>query len=152
MKVAVKGYSYCLNHSPEIGLLYGNTPYVERMTKGSSEFLETLPSHLQSYEKAASYAPNLAYIGALALDELEKHPQPWLEHPVSGASRYGRFGEIMPEDEFIGLMDISDVFDIFWLETGFSEEVAENRAGSSREGRTSALPRRETRWLLPERA
>ena len=125
MKVAVKGYSYCLNHSPEIGLLYGNTPYVERMTKGSSEFLETLPSHLQSYEKAASYAPNLAYIGALALDELEKHPQPWLEHPVSGASRYGRFGEIMPEDEFIGLMDISDVFDIVWLETGFSAEVSE---------------------------
>lgn len=125
MKVAVKGYSYCLNHSPEIGLLYGNTPYVERMTKGSSEFLDTLPSHLQTYEKAASYAPNLAYIGAMALDELEKHPQPWLEHPVSGASRFGRFGEIMPEDEFIGLMDISDVFDIVWLEASFSSGVAE---------------------------
>jgi betaine reductase len=124
MKVAVKGYAYCLNHTPEIALLYGNTPYVERKTRGTSEFLETLPTHLQSYEKAAAYGPNLAYIGAMSLDELEGYPQPWLENPVSGATRFGRFGEIMPEDEFLGLMDISDVFDIVWLEADFSAGVA----------------------------
>lgn len=125
MKVAVKGTSYCLNHTPEMALHYGNTPYVERKGKGTSEFLSNLPSHLQAYEKAVSYAPNLAYIGAMALDELENHPQPWLENPVSQAKRYGSFGEIMPEDEFIGLMDISDVFDIVWLESGFAASVKE---------------------------
>ncbi len=58
------------------------------------------------------------------MDELEGYPQPWLENPVSGATRFGRFGEIMPEDEFLGLMDISDVFDIVWLEADFSAGVA----------------------------
>ncbi len=125
MKVAVKGTSYCLNHVPEMALHYGNTPFVERKAKGSSDFLDSLPSHLQSYEKAAAYAPNLTYIGAMSLDELEKHPQPWTDNLLGEASRYGRFGEIMPEDEFLGLMDISDVFDIIWLEKAFSASVAE---------------------------
>jgi hypothetical protein len=125
MKVAVKGTSYCLNHVPEMALHYGNTPFVERKAKGSSDFLDSLPSHLQSYEKAAAYAPNLTYIGAMSLDELEKHSQPWTDNLLGEASRYGRFGEIMPEDEFLGLMDISDVFDIIWLEKAFSASVAE---------------------------
>ncbi len=125
MKVAVKGTSYCLNHTPELAFHYGNTPYVERKTKGDSEFLRELASHLQSYARAASYAPNLAYIGAMGLDELEKYPQPWLENLAAEPARYGRFGEIMPEDEFLGLMDISDVFDIIWLEENFSAAVAE---------------------------
>ncbi len=124
MKVAVKGYAYCLNHTPELGFHYGNTPYVERKTRGSSDFLEALPGHIQGYEKASGYAPNLAYIGALDLGDLENHPKPWLEHPAAEASRFGRFGEIMPEEEFLGLLDISDVFDIIWLEAGFSESVA----------------------------
>lgn len=125
MKVAVKGTSYCLNHVPEMSFHYGNTPYVERKTKGNSEFLQELLGHLQSYDKAAAYAPNLAYIGAMDLDELERHPQPWIENPAAQPTRYGRFGEIMPEDEFLGLMDISDVFDIIWLEEKFSAVVAE---------------------------
>jgi hypothetical protein len=125
MKVAVKGTSYCLNHTPELALHYGNTPYVERKTRGDSEFLKELASRLQSYAKAAAYAPNLAYIGAMTLDELEKHPQPWFENLAAEPTRYGRFGEIMPEDEFLGLMDISDVFDIIWLEENFSAAVAE---------------------------
>lgn len=125
MKVAVKGASYCLNHTPETALHYGNTPFVERKTRGASDFLQALPSHLQSYEKAASYAPNLAYIGAIGLEDLENHQTPWTENLLPAPARFGRFGEIMPEDEFLGLMDISDVFDIVWLEEGFSASVAE---------------------------
>jgi len=125
MKVAVKGTSYCLNHVPEMAFHYGNTPYVERKTRGESEFLKELTSHLQSYAKAAAYAPNLAYIGAMTLGELERHPQPWLENLAAEPVRFGRFGEIMPEDEFLGLMDISDVFDFIWLEERFSAAVSE---------------------------
>ena len=31
-RVAIRGYSYCLNHTPELGLHYGVTPYIERIT------------------------------------------------------------------------------------------------------------------------
>lgn len=121
-RAAVKGAAYCLNYTSELGFLYGNTPYVERMEHGESEFLKNLPAAAQSYEAAASYAPNMAYIGAISIDELENNPQPWYENPT-GINRYGKFGEIMPEDEFIGLMDICDVFDLIWLEKTFAEEI-----------------------------
>ena len=61
--VGVKGYSYCLNHTPELGQRYGSTPFVEHETKGESEFLQKLPLHVQTYDKAMKYAPNQAYIG-----------------------------------------------------------------------------------------
>ncbi len=123
--VGIKGYSYCLNHTPELGLHYGNTPYVERMTKGETEFLSELPKHLQAYGEAVSYAPNQAYIGGITLDEYEAQPQPWYENRMADAMRYGKYGEIMPEDEFLGLIDICDVFDLIWLEKGFASLVRE---------------------------
>ena len=126
--VGIKGYAYCLNHTPELGLHYGNTPFVEHETKGESEFLAKLPEHLQTYEEAKDYAPNQAYIGGISLEALEKQPQPWYVNRVAGAQRYGKYGEIMPEDEFLGLLDISDVFDIVWLETSFAATVREKLA------------------------
>jgi len=121
--VGIKGYAYCLNHAPETGLRYGNTPHVERETKGETEFLKELPSFLQSYEEAKDYAPNQAYIGGMPIEKLEEIPQPWYGNRLTGSGRYGSYGEIMPEDEFIGLMDICDVFDIIWLEKGFAASV-----------------------------
>jgi hypothetical protein len=127
--VGIKGYAYCLNHVPELGLHYGNTPYVERHHhKGESEYLKNLPEHMQSFEDARDYAPNQAYIGGFPLSEYEAKKQPWYENRLTGSSRYGKFGEIMPEDEFLGLMDICDVFDIIWLEKGFAASVKEKLA------------------------
>lgn len=123
--VGIKGYAYCLNHAPELGLHYGNTPFVEHETKGASEFLAKLPEHVQTYEEAKDYAPNQAYIGGISLEALEKQPQPWYVNRVAGAKRYGKYGEIMPEDEFLGLVDICDVFDIIWLEKSFAASVRE---------------------------
>ncbi|WP_024821871.1 MULTISPECIES: glycine/sarcosine/betaine reductase complex component C subunit beta [Aminobacterium] len=127
--VGIKGYAYCLNHVPELGLHYGNTPYVERHHhKGESEYLKGLPKHMQSYEEARDYAPNQAYIGGISLEEYETKAQPWYENRLEGSSRYGKYGEIMPEDEFLGLIDICDVFDIVWLEKGFASSVKEKLA------------------------
>ena len=64
----IKGYAYCLNHAPETGFHYGNTPFIERETKGEAEFLRDLPSFMQKYEEARDYAPNLAYIGGMTLE------------------------------------------------------------------------------------
>ena len=40
--VAVKATSYCLNHTPELGLSYGTTPYQERHANPESPFLADL--------------------------------------------------------------------------------------------------------------
>lgn len=121
-RAAIKGAAYCLDFMPEIGVLYGNTPYEERKEHGETEFIKNLPSHTQSYEDASSYPPNMAYIGAISVDDLEKTPQPWYENKTK-QMRFGKYGEIMPEDEFFGLMDICDVFDIIWLEKSFAADV-----------------------------
>ncbi|MHB9074260.1 MAG: glycine/sarcosine/betaine reductase complex component C subunit beta [Desulfobaccales bacterium] len=120
---AIMATAYCLNHTPELGLYYGATPYVERHAKPDSEFLTNLPRFVQSYEDAARYAPNLAFIGALSLDELEARPLPWHSNLCSEVKRSGKYGEIMPEDEFLGLLDICDVFDLIWLEAIFAASV-----------------------------
>ncbi|MCL2010911.1 MAG: glycine/sarcosine/betaine reductase complex component C subunit beta [Synergistaceae bacterium] len=121
--VGIKGYSYCLNHVPEMGLRYGSTPFVEHETKGETEFLQNLPKHAQTYEKATQYAPNQVYIGGISYEEFENAKTPWIENYLPGASRYGKYGEIMPEDEFLGLMAMCDVFDLIWLEKGFAGDV-----------------------------
>lgn len=121
--VAIKATSYCLNFAPELGLHYGTTTHMEHKAKPDSEFLAAIPGLAQSYDQACRYAPNLTYIGAMDTDTLAARPQPWYEKLEPKAERFGKYGEIMPEDEFIGLMDIVDVFDLIWLEEGFAAKV-----------------------------
>jgi hypothetical protein len=45
---------------------------------------------------------------------------------MEGASRFGKYGEIMPQVEFYGLMKVSDAFDLVLLEKGFTAEVRLN--------------------------
>lgn len=123
--VAVKGASYCLDFTPELAFHYGNTTHLEHVAKPDSEFLAAIPGLAQSYDQAARYAPNLTYIGALSIDEFAARPQPWHEKLEPQATRFGKYGEIMPEDEFLGLMDLCDVFDIIWLEKEFAAKVRE---------------------------
>lgn len=125
--VGIKGTAYCLNFAPELALHYGGTPSQERRAKPDSEYLKALPGRAMSYEQAAGYAPNKAYIGAMSVDDLAKAPAPWLEH-LGAPERNGKFGEIMPEDEFLGLMDICDVFDLIRLEKNFAAQVREKLA------------------------
>ena len=69
--------------------------------------------------------PNQTYIGNMTPDELAKYEQPWVDKKMEGASRFGKYGEIMPQDEFIVLMQMCDVFDLVKLENNF---LAETRA------------------------
>ncbi len=89
----------------------------------NSPFLANLPKFIQSYADAARYAPNLAYIGAITLEQLGAQLRPWHANLAGEPTRYGKYGEIMPEDEFLGLMDICDVFDLIWLEASFAASV-----------------------------
>lgn len=121
--VAIRGYSYCLNHTPELGFYYGNTPYTEITSHGETEFIKKLAESMQSYDEACCYPPNQAYIGGMDLDTLVSRPAPMFQNRLEDGARFGKFGEIMPENEFLALMDISDVFDLIWLEETFASDV-----------------------------
>ena len=81
-----------------------------------SEYLKELPEHLRSYEDVLSYIPNQVYIGNMTSRELGETEFPWYDKKAAEPKRQGRFGEIMPQDEFLGLMQICDVFDLVKLE------------------------------------
>lgn len=123
--VGIKSYAYCLNHAPETGSYYGGTPYEARHSGKEKEYVDALPKHLQTYEEALQYAPNQAYIGGLSYEEFEAAKAPWIDNRLSGAKRYGKFGEIMPEDEFLALISACDEFELVWLEKGFAAAAAE---------------------------
>ena len=123
--VGIKSYAYCLNHAPETGSFYGGTPYEARHSGKEQEYVEALPKHLQTYEEALHYAPNQTYIGGLSYEEFEAAKAPWIDNRLSGAKRYGKFGEIMPEDEFLALISACDEFELVWLEKGFAAAAAE---------------------------
>ncbi len=122
-RVAIKASAYCLAHTPELGLHYGSTPY--NAGEGEKEYIEALPAHQQTYEQAKGYAPNQTYIGAMSISDLENYAKPMYQNYIADAPRSGKFGEIMPEDEFLALIDICDVFDLVWLEKGFAASVRE---------------------------
>ncbi|HWQ42471.1 MAG TPA: glycine reductase, partial [Desulfosporosinus sp.] len=119
----VKGTAYALIQANEMLVHHGTTQTSERRKNSESEHLLNLPKHLRSFERAVSYPPNQAFIGNIAPDELKDYARPWYEHSVLGANRDGKFGEIMPEDEFLALMKIVDVFDLVILEEQFLSEV-----------------------------
>jgi len=77
-------------------------------------------SHLRSYEAAVAYPPNRAFLGHIHPDALTSIPRPWFTSDGPGV-RWGAHGELMPEEEFYGLLKICDVFELVRLEAGFIE-------------------------------
>ncbi|NLJ79813.1 MAG: glycine reductase [Firmicutes bacterium] len=119
----LKAAAYALVHAPNILLTHGTTQLLEGAKNEQSQYLKELPSALRSFDQAAAYPPNQAYIGAIKPKDLEQIAQPWYEQKLESASRFGPYGEIMPEDEFYALMKIVDVFDLIKLEKGFRAEI-----------------------------
>ena len=120
VKPVVKGVSYFLAHVPSM-VRHGSKPSREIMKDPS--ILPPLLAHLQGFNQAVAYPPNQVFIGNLEPDDLRHIPSPWYQHPVSNASRKGLFGEIMPEEEFYGMLKICDEFELILLEESFVREV-----------------------------
>lgn len=118
----LKGASYILVHAPDMILHNGTTCGVERHLNPDSEFLKAAQDSLRSYEDVISYMPNQVYIGNLRPEELRKYEMPWYNQKIEG-KREGKFGEIMPQDEFIGLMKICDAFDLVKLTKEFTKDI-----------------------------
>ena len=118
----LKGASYILVHTPDMVLHNGTTQTTEMVVNPDSEYLKELPNHIRSFEDAVNYAPNQVYIGNMTSDELGAMEFPWYDKKVEG-KKEGKYGEIMAQDEFLGLMQICDVFDLVKLEKGFAADV-----------------------------
>lgn len=120
----LKGASYVLVHTPDMIEHNGTTQTTEKITTPDSPYLAGLYDNIRSYEEVVNYAPNQTFIGNLSYQELKDLPQPWVEHPVEG-NRDGKYGEIMSELEFYGLLQIADVFELVHLEESFAKKVRE---------------------------
>ena len=119
----IKNAGYVLVHTPDMVIHNGSTQTTERIVNPNSEYLKELPKHLRSFEEVVSYYPNQTYIGNLRPEELGQIEAPWFDKKMSSASRKGKLGEIIPQDEFIGMIKISDVFDLVLLDKAFTAEV-----------------------------
>lgn len=124
-KAVIKNASYVLIHTPDMIVNNGTTCTVEAKTNPDSEFLKIVKNHVRSYEDVVNYPPNQAYIGNIHPEELDKYSQPWFKHKIENANRYGKFGEIQPQAEFIAMMKISDAFDLVKLTKEFTQMVVE---------------------------
>jgi hypothetical protein len=121
MKSVIKGTGYILAHTPDMVLRNGTTQTTERIVNPDGEYLKELPKHLRTYEQALAYYPNQVYIGNKTPEDLAAIPQPWSEAgkecPVT--DRYGKYGQMMPQEEFYLLMQACDVFELVELDKAF---------------------------------
>ncbi len=122
----IKAVTYFLAHVPSM-IRHGSKP--SRDILANPALLAKVLGHLNSFEKAVAYPPNQAFIGNLDPDGLLDLPSPWYQNDMPDASRWGAFGEIMPEEEFYGVMKICDDFDLLLLEETFLKD-SKNRLES----------------------
>jgi glycine/sarcosine/betaine reductase complex component C subunit beta len=124
----VKKASYILINTPDMVMHCGTTAAVERKNNPNSEFLKQAKNFLRLFEDVVAYPPNQTYIGNITPEQLLEIERPWQNSKIEGASKTGKFGEIMPEDEFYGLLKISDVFNLVILEKGITQRIKEKFA------------------------
>jgi hypothetical protein len=118
----VRAVAYFLAHVPGL-VRHGSKP--SREIAKRPELAETIAASLRGYDAAVSYPPNQVFIGNLRPDALWQIPRPWPKHPLEGVSRRGPYGEIMPEEEFLGLLKVFDEFDLVVLEEAFAAEATD---------------------------
>lgn len=125
----LKGAAYALIHTPDMILHNGTTQTTEAIVNPDSDYLKNIKNHYRSYEEVLAYAPNQTYIGNITPEELKSLGKTWMDVKVE-PKRHGKKGEIVPQDEFIAMMKISDVFGLVHLEEKFAAEMREKCANS----------------------
>ncbi len=121
-KPVLKNASYILVHTPDMILHNGTTAMMEKQNNPESDFLKNVGNFIRNYDDVVNYAPNQVFIGNKKPEELNNISTPWFENPVEG-KREGKFGEIMPQDEFIAMMKMSDSFDLVKLSKEFTSMI-----------------------------
>jgi betaine reductase len=116
----IRAASLVLAHAPSFVRL-GSKPL--RELRRVEEPIGYLRPSLRDWDAACAYAPNQVFIGNVGVDDLAARPTPWHRHPIAGAQRFGPDGEIMPEDEFLGLLAACDGFDLLALDRDVAERA-----------------------------
>jgi glycine/sarcosine/betaine reductase complex component C subunit beta len=125
-QAVIKNVSYFLAHVPSM-VRYGSKPF--REIEKDTTVLGTVLDHLQGFEKAVAYPPNQVFIGNLDPDDLTRLERPWYLNPIENSSRWGELGEIMPQDEFYGIMRMCDQFNVMVLKKDFIDRVGSKLKG-----------------------
>jgi len=115
----IRAASLVLAHTPGLAR-HGSKPM--RSLPGNAELTARFLASLRSFDDAVNYPPHQAFLGACHPRELQSRP--WVGTGLPGADRFAPFGELMPEEEFLGLMAAVDEFDLLKL----TPEVAERSA------------------------
>ncbi|MDP8938221.1 MAG: glycine/sarcosine/betaine reductase complex component C subunit beta [Actinomycetota bacterium] len=122
--VVIRAAGQVLAHTPSLAAL-GSKP--SRELPKSEEARAAFSSALRTFEQAVAYPPHQAYVNALHPRDLP--PRPWTDVAPSGATRWGPAGEIMPEEEFLGLLAAMDAFDLLTLSGDAADRAAAALAG-----------------------
>ncbi len=113
--VVISAAAQVLAHVPGLAR-HGSKP--RRELPKSAEQATQFAAALRTFDEAAAYPPHQAWIGNI-------HPRDLGDRPWSASAgaptRSGRFGEIMPEEEFLGLLAVVDDFELFALSPGAAQ-------------------------------
>ena len=111
----IREVKYFLAHTP--GLVRHGVKVAEDIAR-KPELLVDIQSRLRSFDQAAGYAPNRAYLGGLYPDDMLAIDRPWHQQNCESDRNQPR-GEIMPEEEFFCLLKVVDVADLVSLDETF---------------------------------
>ncbi len=117
-KPVIKGAAYSLFHTPEMLIHLGATQATERIVNPDSDYLKNLNKSLRTFEEVVNYLPNQVYIGNNTPADLAKCEGYFFKEKIKG-DRFGKFGEIMPEKEFLLQVMLADAFGLVMLEEKF---------------------------------
>ncbi|HKR51584.1 MAG TPA: glycine/sarcosine/betaine reductase complex component C subunit beta [Pseudonocardiaceae bacterium] len=119
----VRAASLVLAHTPGLAR-HGSKPM--RTLPAAPELATRFLANLRSFDDAVRYPPHQAFLGACHPRELP--PRPWVGAELAGGARFAPFGELMPEEEFLGLMAVLDEFDLLVLTPEAAELAAKRLA------------------------
>jgi glycine/sarcosine/betaine reductase complex component C subunit beta len=119
VRVGIEGVFYSLAHVPDL-VRYGSKPAREIRAKPALE--QQLKNRLRSFGAATAYTPHQVYIGNITPAELSNLPKPWYDKLIEGATSNGRFGDLVDQDRFYGLLAGADQFNLVTLEEKWFQE------------------------------
>lgn len=119
----IRAASLVLAHTPGLAR-HGSKP--ARTLPADAELARSFLTNLRSFDDAVGYPAHQAFLGTCHPRELA--PRPWVGASMAGAERFAPFGELMPEDEFLGLMAAVDEFDLLVLTPEVAERAAKKLA------------------------
>ena len=121
----IKASGYVLVHTPDVLKKHGATAIGTRAIDPNHEYLVNINKSLRNFDEVLAYAPNQVYIGNVSTEALAGMAKPWYKQDnFVESERMGKFGEIMPQDEFYVLMQHVDAFGLVMFTADFLQKTA----------------------------